>query len=1827
MDSEQSQNNETLNMNDDDNEESQQDWSTISGTPPLIVAEEPDEDEHIPESSTSPPQLNAMEKMEDLPVEACKEEPMDETSATPAPIEPPQIVIEASQKAEDGINAVEEKPPVLTEQSQSTNREVDENQEIISHVEGSKTRETSQKFKTNLLTVCRRELENSTSDSEADTGKSSQNLPTQRSSSEEPVRRLKSPNLPQRTNFVKFVSASLEKKVESDSNAPHGNQTRQESSKDEAIISTPRISLNENMTIQEDSVASALQETPPISSSTPEPAIGKSPNVPTPGFSIFVDSPVSRKKQMERGNSFDRSSEKKTPVSSPIEMPNQFKYSPIIQNPETSPVWGSKFVQNPSPVELPRPTRPPIDRPSRLSSQPSDSPAKSSPISKPSPISRSSFRRSDEQKSGRKSSATPKNGSRFRYYNVPKRKSSSNSSKENAKLSREEREDIQKKKARRKTRLDAAVKKQELEFPWRELDGPADPDDPNFTMKDLPRWGWGWVRYKYRRNSSTQILNQHVDLIPSRCVLYRADDRQQAIVAQHEMNRRFYTNKDNKKSPSLCRYETQRQQAPLVARMLGKAKDETQIYSFMHLEKIQRDDTISNMDNGTDGVHSSSALEVKPLKFSKNDFAGLGKMDFVRLFACILCARIMKNPVCCFFNFNMNTRYYLPQPHEISSDEEELEEIFDLYGYTEEEKQAYLSASNQLPFPKIPKCDANFWRNCYERNGTMWNKEDSEPEDIPWKSVVSAVPLIDAQQMVPPDYELGHLTPSQRLRAYAHDYKKFQCNRRHMWPIVRRPDDAFWKRFFIRRKLERITGRVKHSSDEDLNESDLSDMDSDANELNKSDREVRNKACQYSDDEYKPFKWPPSVNPNVRRPYRRRRPFSVLSESRVTSRASEQQNDGKKQPLQISSDFMDEETEHSNLEAPPLLAYSDHLSGLDREGNDTPNSTTSGGDAGAVRRSTRPRKMTARAQRFRDTTTPKSNASGDEEYLNQPTKSRKRAKELQPTSGRNTADGGIGSGGGGQLKLATHRRSKRVVPKRYNQDEWAQELSDEDDGNDTEEADEDMRRLNVHGRGNNMLSWSGGKQICIPSNNEDDMFDDRSPVLMKMKATGLSEQGQMDAAGNIYVPNVQMNDSSGVQSNERAMPENLMDAVRLGNGSLEDTNARKGLMEELFRAKKRGRPSRVELEARRLKIQRYIEEHIIKNTDILKRNADCMKPFDEGLDELGASADSSSMMDAKRSRMETDPGSSQYKPLPPVPLKPQNLSTSAASSSSVSVNPRPSNQNSSSGNLKSPIASPERVEKAQELKQSQSSESLGSKSSPKSSPSKRSSKAGREEETSDSERGDRKTKRGRGRAKCMSTAEELESEEGEETTPQKRAGRKRTKRDSSEEYSDEGTIKGTRPQRAKRANKSFKEESDESDEPRSPITRGRKISQDRKRISTNQEMAEEASKKNDEKHMKDKAPASAMLQLPASAVPPSLILESSMERKNSSDASPPKLIAQSSGEATDNSDEMPVLQRMEPTPTESVSQPKPELVQQQQQTSQPNVSQSPSTAPIQQQCGVIQPYSTPTFLFQTAPDKMSTYQFLPGPDGTFQDYYPSPGSSIGPIDVHLQSISSGTQKIVKALPFRFENSNKQSFFRFAVPIEELQSPSNQFAGIMSPSNNVNLGSSTSQLNTPPANNSITITLVDGAKSVKEVLRDRVQMKQFNPRASGSSKLKQHERSSLPASAWIATFHPEFTPVLFGQTSSLQQSTDPDQNAFSPLPSSFERTSISGKSKAKFALSVKTTSKNDDIYSFEFPHVALPFDLTLGELRARRPDKTTFLSIFYSIRDKNVEDWP
>ena len=111
----------------------------------------------------------------------------------------------------------------------------------------------------------------------------------------------------------------------------------------------------------------------------------------------------------------------------------------------------------------------------------------------------------------------------------------------------------------------------------------------------------------------------------------------------------------------------------------------------------------------------------------------------------------------------------------------------------------------------------------------------------------------------------------------------------------------------------------------------------------------------------------------------------MLSESRVTSRASEQQNDGKKQSLQvsfiwiyismkftssysslqISSDFMDEETEHSNLEAPPLLTYSDHLSGLDREGNDTPNSTTSGGDGGAVRRSTRPRKMTARAQRFR----------------------------------------------------------------------------------------------------------------------------------------------------------------------------------------------------------------------------------------------------------------------------------------------------------------------------------------------------------------------------------------------------------------------------------------------------------------------------------------------------------------------------------------------------------------------------------------------------------------------------------------------------------------------------------------------------------------------------------------------------------------------------------------------------------------------------------------------------------------------------------------------
>ena len=60
-----------------------------------------------------------------------------------------------------------------------------------------------------------------------------------------------------------------------------------------------------------------------------------------------------------------------------------------------------------------------------------------------------------------------------------------------------------------------------------------------------------------------------------------------------------------------------------------------------------------------------------------------------------------------------------------------------------------------------------------------------------------------------------------------------------MWPIVRRPDDAFWKRFFIRRKVERITGLVKHSSDEDLNESDLSDMDSDANELNKSDREVK----------------------------------------------------------------------------------------------------------------------------------------------------------------------------------------------------------------------------------------------------------------------------------------------------------------------------------------------------------------------------------------------------------------------------------------------------------------------------------------------------------------------------------------------------------------------------------------------------------------------------------------------------------------------------------------------------------------------------------------------------------------------------------------------------------------------------------------------------------------------------------------------------------------------------------------------------------------------------------------------------------------------------
>lgn len=195
------------------------------------------------------------------------------------------------------------------------------------------------------------------------------------------------------------------------------------------------------------------------------------------------------------------------------------------------------------------------------------------------------------------------------------------------------------------------------------------------------------------------------------------------------------------------------------------------------------------------------------------------------------------------------------------------------------------------------------------------------------------------------------------------------------------------------------------------------------------------------------------------------------------------------------------------------------------------------------------------------------------------------------------------------------------------------------------------------------------------------------------------------------------------------------------------------------------------------------------------------------------------------------------------------------------------------------------------------------------------------------------------------------------------------------------------------------------------------------------------------------APASAMPQLPASAVPPSLILESSMERKNSSDASPPKLIAQSSGEVTDNSDEMPVLQRMEPTPAESVSQTKSELGQKQKQTSQPNVSQLPSTAPVQQQCGVIQPYSTPTFLFQTAPDKMSTYQFLPGPDGTFQDYYPSPGSSIGPIDVHLQSISSGMQKIVKALPFRFENSNKQSFFRFAVPIEELQSPSNQFTVI------------------------------------------------------------------------------------------------------------------------------------------------------------------------------------
>ena len=337
-----------------------------------------------------------------------------------------------------------------------------------------------------------------------------------------------------------------------------------------------------------------------------------------------------------------------------------------------------------------------------------------------------------------------------------------------------------------------------------------------------------------------------------------------------------------------------------------------------------------------------------------------------------------------------------------------------------------------------------------------------------------------------------------------------------------------------------------------------------------------------------------------------------------------------------------------------------------------------------------------------------------------------------------------------------------------------------------------------------MLSWSGGKQICIPSNNEDDMFDDRSPVLMKMKTTELNEQGKMDVAGNIYAPNAQMNDSSGVQSNERAVSENLMDVVRLGDGSLEDTNARKGLMEELFRAKKRGRPSRAELEARRLKIQRYIEEHIIKNTDILKRSADCMKSLDEGLGELGISADSLSMLDAKRSRMEIDPGSSQYKPLPPVPLKPQNLSTSVASSSPVSINPQPSKQNSSSGNLKSPIASPERVEKSQELKQSQSSESLGSKGSP----SKRSSKAGREEATSDSERGDRKTKRGRGRAKRTSTAEESgsEEEEEEETTSQKRAGRKRTRRDSSEENSDEGAIKETRPQRAKRANKSFKEE-------------------------------------------------------------------------------------------------------------------------------------------------------------------------------------------------------------------------------------------------------------------------------------------------------------------------------------------------------------------------------------------------------------------------------------